>query len=307
MPLFRAAEDDFGLARVWRLRSEVRRLVCHFGEEAAALEQALAHAQAAGEEREATEIRLWLGNCLCYGPMPVGKVIARCQEMLEHAHGVRWVEASTLGMLAYLHAMADHPAEARSCYARTRAIFEELGMTFALAARAIIPAEIERMAGDLEAAERELVVGHDQLEAIGENELRSTIAATLGQCSTTRAATTTRSGSPVPARARRPRTTSARRCCGGRRSPRSSRAGTARPRPTTSPLEAVRLAATTDMLSLHGAALLDLARVSALLNGGKPPGHIVEEAIRLFERKEDAASLRRAALEFADTYASSRV
>ncbi len=61
------------------------------------------------------------------------------------------------------------------------------------------------------------------------------------------------------------------------------------------------------MLSLHGAALLDLARVSALLNGGKPPGHIVEEAIRLFERKEDAASLRRAALEFADAYASSRV
>jgi tetratricopeptide (TPR) repeat protein len=307
VPLFRAAEDDFGLARVWRLRSEVGRLVCHFGEEAAALEQALAHAEAAGEEREATEIRLWLGNCLCYGPMPVGKVIVRCQEMLEHAHGVRWVEASTLGMLAYLHAMADHPAEARSCYARTRAIFEELGMTFALAARAIIPAEIERMAGDLEAAERELVAGHDLLEAIGENELRSTIAATLGHVLYDQGR-----DDDAERFARASQSAAAEDDIGSQVLWRSALAKIVARRDGAAEAddlawEAVRLAATTDMLSLHGASLLDLARVSAALNGGKPPGHIVEEAIRLFERKEDAASLRRAGLEFADAYASSRV
>ncbi len=114
MPLFEAHGDDLGLARAWRLRSEVGRLVCRFGEEAAALEQALVHAEAAGEEREAAEIKLWLGTCLCYGPTPVGAAIARCREMLEQAHGVRWVEASILGMLGYLLAMADEPDEART-------------------------------------------------------------------------------------------------------------------------------------------------------------------------------------------------
>jgi hypothetical protein len=68
-------------------------------------------------------------------------------------------------------------------------------------------------------------------------------------------------------------------------------------------LEAVTLAATTDMLSLHGAAVLDLARVHALLNGGAAPPALVAEARALFERKGDAASLRRAAVEFAGVVA----
>jgi hypothetical protein len=63
--------------------------------------------------------------------------------------------------------------------------------------------------------------------------------------------------------------------------------------------EAVALAATTDMLSLHGTAVLDRARVLALLNAGAPPAALVAEATELFRRKGDAASLRRAALEVA--------
>ena len=54
--------DDLGLAHTWRLRSEVGRLVCRFADEQAALEQALLHADAAGDEREVAEIRLWLGT-----------------------------------------------------------------------------------------------------------------------------------------------------------------------------------------------------------------------------------------------------
>ena len=68
--------------------------------------------------------------------------------------------------------------------------------------------------------------------------------------------------------------------------------------------EAVRLAATTDMLSLHGGAVLDHARVASLLNGGTAPPELVAEALALFERKGDVASLRRATLEFATAAAS---
>lgn len=49
----------------------------------------------------------------------------------------------------------------------------------------------------------------------------------------------------------------------------------------------------------HGTALLDLAQVLALLGDGSPPPDVVAEALSLFERKQDAASLRRAATVFA--------
>jgi hypothetical protein len=204
-------------------------------------------------------------------------------------------------MRGYLLAMADRPGEARAHQARSHAIFEELGMSFANVARAVIPAGIEQMAGDLEAAERELVSGHDQLEAIGENELRSTIAATLAHV-------LYEQGRDVEAErfARASKSAAAEDDVGSQVLWRSALAKVIARRDGSDEAEefasdAVALAATTDMLSLHGAALLDLARVEALRNDGRPPGHIVEEAIALFERKEDAASLRRAALEFAGT------
>ena len=303
--LFVEHGDDLGLAHTWRLRSEVGRLVCRFAEEEAALEQALVHADAAGDEREVAEIRLWLGTCLCYGPTPVGAAIARCRVMLEQAHGVRWVEASILGMLGFLLAMADDPVQAQEHHARSGAILEELGMTFPLAARAVNSARIEVMAGDIPAAERQLRWGYEQLEQIGETEVRSTMAAMLAQVlheqgqddEAERFALTSDElaaaddvysqllwrSALAKVRARRKRTEEARELA----------------------WEAVKLAAATDSLSFHGWALLDLAQVEALLNGGAPPTDLVAEAMELFERKEDAASLRRAAAQFAGAGASS--
>ena len=178
-PIFESGGDELGLARAWRLRSEVDRLVCHFGLEAEGLERALVHAERAGDRRETTEIRIWLCTSLIYGPTPVPVAIERVRGLLELGQGVRWMEAAVLGGLGYLEAMGGRPDEGRVLYGRSRAIYEELGMSFVLAARAILPAGIEAMAGELEAAERELMVGYEALSAIGENELRSTVAATL--------------------------------------------------------------------------------------------------------------------------------
>jgi class 3 adenylate cyclase len=303
VPLFDAHGDRLGLARAWRLRSEVGRLVGHFGEKAAALEIALEHAVAAGEEREAAEIKLWLATGAIYGPTPVAEGLALTRTMLEEAHGVRWVEASLLGNRGYLLAMADRPDEARAHYARSRAIYEELGMTFALAARAVVPAGIEQMAGDLEAAERELVAGHDRLKAMGENELRSTMAATLAHVLHEQGR-----DDEAEQYARASEEVSAEEDVGSQVLWRSALAKVLARRDGSAEAadlaqEAVALAATTDMLSLHGAAVLDLARVLALLNGGTAPTALVAEARALFERKGDAASLRRVAAEFAGVVA----
>jgi ATP/maltotriose-dependent transcriptional regulator MalT len=296
--VFEANGDELGLAHTWRLRSEVGRLVCRFGEEEAALEQALAHAHSSGDEREAAEIQLWLGSCLCYGPTPVGAGIARAQEMLESARGVRWVEASIHGMLGYLLAMADEPAEARDHYRRGDVILEELGMTFSLAVRTVNAGRIDLMAGDLHAAETWLRRGYERLEQIGETEIRSTAAAVLAQVlydqgrddESERFALT----SEELAAADDVYSQLLWRSALGK--VRARRDGDGEGRALAE--EAVTLAAATDSLSFHGWALLDLASVESILSGDAPPLALVAEATDLFTRKQDAASLRRMALQF---------
>jgi predicted ATPase/class 3 adenylate cyclase len=291
LPLLAAHGDDVGVARAWRLRSEVGRLVCRYGEKAAALEHALVHARAAGEEREAAEIELELGSCLCWGPTPVSEALARVETMLEGARGVRWVEASGHAMLAYLLALADRPEEARQRFGWSRAIYEELGLTFAVALRSLIPATVERAADDLRAAEGELAWAHGELERAGENEVRSTIAASLAHV-------LQEQGRDEEAEryARASAAAAAHDDVGSQVLWRSALAkvlaGRGEEEAVALAAEAVELAAPTDMLSLHGGALLDLARVHGLL-GREPAGAAVEEARELFARKEDVASLRR--------------
>lgn len=293
-PLFARRGDDLGLARVWRLRAEVARLGCHFELRAAALEQALERAQAAGDEREAAELGLLLGNCVCWGPTPVGEALARCEAMFAQARGVRLVEASIHGMLAYLLALADRPEEARARFATSRAIFQELGLPFALAARAVIPAAIERAAGDLDAAERELRDAHDQLERVGETELRSTVAATLAHVLHEQ-----RRDGEAERFARASEAGAAGDDVGSQVLWRSALAKVFAARGAEEAAEelaaeAVARAAATDMLSLHGGALVDRAHVEMLL-GREPAPALLAEARALFARKQDAWGLRRVA------------
>ncbi len=70
-------------------------------------------------------------------------------------------------------------AEARTLYAESVAVYEEFGLRFRRAVRAIVGAQIESLAGDLAAAERELRTGHSMLEEMGERGARSTLAGCL--------------------------------------------------------------------------------------------------------------------------------
>ena len=197
-------------------------------------------------------------------------------------------------MLAYLEAMADRTDEARDLYGRSRAIYEELGMTFALVGRTAIPAAIETMAGNPAGAERELLSGYEALATIGETELRSTVAAMLAESYVSEGrddeaeeysrisdelAASDDFGSQVLWRGARARALA-------RRDSDPAAEGLAR--------EGVRLAATTDCLSLHGSAILDLAETLATLGRVDETPALLAEARTLFERKQDVPSLRRA-------------
>ena len=157
--------DDLGLARAWWLASEVHTSACLWGARAAALERALEHAGRADDgQLQATLIAL-LVQALVYA----------------HAVGDRALEAALTSSLPVLHAMRGDIDEARERCAQARAIYDELGLNVRRAARSLVPATVEMLAGNPAAAERELRWGYDTLAAMGEKNVRSVLAAFLAE------------------------------------------------------------------------------------------------------------------------------
>ena len=113
------------------------------------------------------------------GPTPVDPAIDRAHLFLRESEGDRLLTASILSSLAVLLAMRGEFGEARAQWARAQAFWEELGMPHQQAIRAIDASTIELLAGDAEAAERELRTGYDMLVEIGDVHLRPTLAAYL--------------------------------------------------------------------------------------------------------------------------------
>jgi class 3 adenylate cyclase len=173
--------DELGLAKAWWLLSEPHLVACRWGARAGALECALEHARRAGDAREVSTLVGLLATAFQYGPTPVREGIARCEGFLADAAGSRATEAGVRGALAALYAMDGDDGRARIFWADARGLYEELGMTFRLATRALVPGTIEMLAGDPAAAERELRDGYATLEAMGEVGTRATIAAFLAE------------------------------------------------------------------------------------------------------------------------------
>jgi len=291
---FESLGDDVGLARAWRLQSEVGRLTLRYGESTQALEHALAHARRARDRREEELILTWLGARWCFGPTPVDEAISRCTEMLEQGQGSPWLEAAALVMLAFLTAMRGEFAEARRLNDRSKSIVRELGLKHSLAGRAQVAAIIEGLAGEPEAARRELLEGYGLLAEMGETDLRSTLAAylahalyELGRDDEAEAFARTSEAlsaaddvvSQVKWRLARAKILARR----GELEAAEELAG-----------EAVGLISSTDCFDDHGNALIDLARVLRLAGRGDDARPMVEEALLLFQQKGNIVSFGRA-------------
>jgi class 3 adenylate cyclase/tetratricopeptide (TPR) repeat protein len=181
IPVLEKAGDDLGLARAWRLRSELDIRAAHWGARAEALDRALAHARQAEDLREVGTIVALLAQPLYFGPTPVEEAIDRCEQFLHDVSGDRALEAAIGSMLAGLHAMRGDFDQARELWAAADKLYEALHLSFRRAARSYIPASIETLAGDYDGAERELRWGYETLEQMGEMSLRITIAAFLAE------------------------------------------------------------------------------------------------------------------------------
>jgi class 3 adenylate cyclase/predicted ATPase len=285
LPELEELGDELGLAKAWRRIADVHWMVNHWSEQAQALEQALVHARRAGDEREAAGALMRLPMSLYYGPMPVPEATARAQAILEQAQGARVVQSTALVCLAALHAMSGRFEEARPLLAQGRAISDELGFRVWVAGFSLAAGDIELLADDPVAAERELRRGYEALETMGERALLATVAAELARavCAQARYEEAEQLTS-VSEELARPLDVSAqiawrtvRATCIAARGELADAEAVAR--------EALRAAEQTDDLNRQARVLVALADIVRPAGREAEAASLEEQALALFERK----------------------
>ncbi|HEY2073762.1 MAG TPA: adenylate/guanylate cyclase domain-containing protein [Gaiellaceae bacterium] len=177
--VFASLGDDAGLSRAWRRLA----LLSHSnGRDADAADQAaraLEHARRAGDAAEVARTADLYCSALVCGPEPAASAARKCRELLAEGTPGRVLEAAVASALAYLAAMQASFDEAHDEAARATAIYEELGLPLLRAGLAEVIGAIEILAGDLEAAERELRLGRDLFADAGAAPLVGHVSALL--------------------------------------------------------------------------------------------------------------------------------
>jgi len=179
LDVLRELGDDAGLARAWRLLSEAHAIAGRWGDRTTALERALHYARRAGNRREQSSLVALLAQALHLGPTPAEEAIERCHAFLADASEDSALAAALMSTLGGLYAMRGDTERARALWLRARGLYERLGLQHRRAARSLVGAGIELLAGDPAAAERELRLGYDTFAGMGETWVRATIAGYL--------------------------------------------------------------------------------------------------------------------------------
>src|SRR5919197_2873919 len=175
--VFEELGDDAGLARAWHRIAYTHQMRSRFGPAEEASERALVHARKAQDHHEEARIIDALCTSLLYGPAPAEEAIDRCEQMLEWARESRVMQANIGISLAGLKAMRGDFAEARALVAKARSIYKDLGLRLAVAGLTQVVGPLEILAGDLDAAHRELRDGFDILEPVGSRGYQAALLA----------------------------------------------------------------------------------------------------------------------------------
>jgi class 3 adenylate cyclase/tetratricopeptide (TPR) repeat protein len=296
LPELEKAHDDKGLARAWAAIAWTHHIAMRFQPAIDAFERAFAHARRAGDERQANQALIQIGIELIYGPTPAEEAIRRCEKVLEDTSISRWGGMGFMDALAVHEAMLGDFDAARELVERVRAMTEDLGLARGLPF--VLRAEhgwiVETLAGDPDAAEREIRVAYEALEQMGEKGLLSTQAARLAQSLYAQqryveaedyAKISEQAGASDDIvtqmlwRQVRAKTQA-------RRGHVEDAEGLAR--------DAVALAEPTDALDMRADGLVDLAEVLRLIGRTDETTGVLEGAVRLYEQKGDVVSAARA-------------
>jgi DNA-binding SARP family transcriptional activator len=292
MPVLEQLRDDRTLGRIWYVLAHVQGgFRCRYRESADAAERALHYFRHSNWPVAPCLQELAAG--LYCGPTSVEEGIRRCRALLDEAD--RGGEANILVFQAGLEAMAERFNSARDLAGRARNIYEELAWTDRIwANHAAVAADIELLAGDYREAERLLSASCDRLEAWGEQARLATQAAQLGEALYWQgrfeealrwsqvakdSAATDDASAQFSWRALRAKALA-------RHGAFSEAHALAR--------KAVEIGAVTDALPQHAQVLLSFAEVLRLEGRAREAAEVIEDAIRLLDKKESVAASRKA-------------
>jgi tetratricopeptide (TPR) repeat protein len=171
--------DESGLAHAWRLLGDVHLKNGDYGGAVEASARAFEHAAGAGNRHERFASLAVLGVLMLIGPTPVDEGIRRLNALREEVEDEAPLEAAVLRPLGGFLALRGDVDEGRRLVDRSRAILEDLGFRWALAAISYVSTGIERLAGDLDAAEREARKGAELWSERGERGSHSDMLSEL--------------------------------------------------------------------------------------------------------------------------------
>ena len=285
IPILDRLEDDVGLAKGWKLLALVQWEQCHGEAAGAAIEHAITHAERAGDRSELVDALGWAAFALAHGPTPVAEAVARCEEIADKGHAEPSVLMSVFAARAHLAAIAGEFTAARQFAGDARRLYADLGMRVMEIMFGHTAGIIERLAGELDDAERVLRPATEALEALGERGYLSTLVAELAEvvCRLGR-------HEEAVALARRARelgsdddiaTQAQGRAAEGKAAVHLGRSEEAE----RLAREAVDLAATTDFLNFHGEMLAALGEVLDVAGKPDEASTAYREALELFKRK----------------------
>ncbi len=156
IPTLEDHSDDLGLTKAWQLLALGQFRSCQFEAMREPLEQALVHARRAGDRLEVAETLESVLEAYKWGPTPVLAAIRKCEEIIKEMEGDRRTEANVRGTLGTLHAMVGNFAKARALIVQQREALRDLGLSYWPFNPAAGLWEVEMLAGDPAAAEREV-------------------------------------------------------------------------------------------------------------------------------------------------------
>ena len=173
--------DDATLGIIWRLLAWAHGTSGRYGLATTAAERAMKHARRANDGRQIRLAAGYYALAALHGPTPVPEAIQRCEEIASEAQGDRRTQGVVTSTLAVLLAMRGEFDRARRLAGEAQALLADLGPTVVGASTSLETAWVERLAGDLSAAERELRRDYGSLSQLGERYFLSTVAGELAR------------------------------------------------------------------------------------------------------------------------------
>ena len=158
LAVFERIGDESDLADGWQVMGVAELAARDRGAQLVALRAAREHAIASGDVRRQIDAWNEVGGAMIFGRTPLHEIREFLEEELAWAreHGLAAVEADALLGGPYIHARLGDFDKARDYLERSKAICRELGLAYGLAEAHMAGGQLEMLAQDPAAAEREL-------------------------------------------------------------------------------------------------------------------------------------------------------